>query len=539
MTNSNNNYDVIVIGAGHNGLTCAGYLARANLKVKVVERRHVVGGAAVTEEFYPGFRNSSFSYTVSLLNPKIIRELELNKYGLNITTRDYSAFAISDNGVYLHSNGDKEYSDNMMRKLCESDPENYKKMEEVLNEVADVMRDLVLETPPNIGGGLIDLWRAGVIGNRIRKLSPKMQRETIKLFTMSVADYLAQWIKGDLLTTAMSYIALVGNMQSAWAPASAYVLLHHMFGEVNGVKGAWGHAQGGMGAITQAMAKSAQAHGADIETSAPVQQVIVEKGVARGVILEDGREIRARAVVANTNPKLLFTKLVDQSHLSDDFVHQINNYRCVSGSFRMNVALSELPDFECTRGESDREKFLRGSILICPSMKYTEKAYNDAAKFGWSKQPIVEMFIPSVYDNSLAPEGKHVMSLFCQHFNPNLPNGQSWDDVKEQVADLIIDTVTKYVPNFKSSILGRAVNSPLDLERTLGLIGGDIFHGCLHIDQVLAMRPVAGYANYRMPVSNLFLCGSGAHPGGGVSGCPGHNAAREIIQDFRKNKLVA
>lgn len=539
MSAAKNDYDVIVIGAGHNGLTCAGYLARANLKVKVVERRHVVGGAAVTEEFHPGFRNSTCSYTVSLLNPKIIRELELNKYGLNITTRDYSAFAVSDNNVYLHSNGDKEYSDNIMRKLCETDPENYKKMEEVLNEVADVMRDLVLETPPNIGGGLLDLWRAGVIGNRIRKLSPKMQRETIKLFTMSVADYLGQWIKGDLLTTAMSYIALVGNMQSAHAPASAYVLLHHMFGEVNGVKGAWGHAQGGMGAITQAMAKSAEAHGADIEVSAAVKNIIIENGVARGVVLEDGREIRARAIAANTNPKLLFQKLVGRQHLDDDFANQIDHYRCVSGSFRMNVALNELPDFACTRGEADREKFLRGSILFAPSMAYTEKAYSDAMKFGWSKEPIVEMFIPSVYDKSLAPEGKHVASMFCQHFNPNLPNGQTWDDVKEQVADLIIDTVNKYVPNFKQSIVGRMVLSPLDLEREFGLIGGDIFHGCLHIDQVLTMRPVAGYANYRMPIKNLFLCGSGAHPGGGVSGCPGHNAARELIKDFKGKKLVA
>jgi phytoene dehydrogenase-like protein len=538
MSATTNDYDVVIIGAGHNGLTCAGYLARAGYSVKVVERRHVIGGAAVTEEFHPGFRNSSFSYTVSLLNPKIIRELELNKYGLNITTRDYSAFAISDNDICLHSNSDLAYSNENMRKLCATDPERYHELEKVLNEVADVMRDVVLETPPNIGGGLMDLFRAGKLANRIRKLSPRMQRETIKLFTMSVADYLKEWISGDLLNTAMSYIALVGNMQSAHSQGSAYVLLHHMFGEVNGIKGAWGHAQGGMGAITQSMAKSAQAHGADIEVSAPVKNVLIENGVARGVVLEDGRTIRARVVAANTNPKLLFTKLVDQKELTADFANQINHYRCRSGSFRMNVALSEIPDFTCTRGDADREKFLRGSILIAPSMKYTEEAYNDAEKFGWSKQPIVEMFIPSIYDNSLAPEGKHVASLFCQHFNPELPNGQSWDDVKEQVADLIIDTVTKYAPNFKSSILGRAVNSPLDLERTLGLIGGDIFHGCLHIDQVFAMRPVAGYADYRMPIRNLFLCGSGAHPGGGVSGCPGHNAAREIINDIKKNKIA-
>jgi phytoene dehydrogenase-like protein len=384
----------------------------------------------------------------------------------------------------------------------------------------------------------MDMFRAGKLGLKIAKLSPYLQRQCIKLFTMSIGHYIEEWFEHPALVADLCYIAMVGNMQSIYAPGSAYVLLHHMFGEVNGTKGAWGHAIGGMGAITQAMAKSAQAFGADIEVSAPVKNVIVENGVARGVILEDGREIRSKVVAANTNPKLLFQKLVDRKHLSEDFANQIDHYRCVSGSFRMNVALKEVPRFTALEGKGAPEDFLRGSIAITPTKEYMEQAYEDAKKLGWAQQPIVELFVPSIYDDSLAPKGKHVASMFCQHFNPELPNGQSWDDVKDQVANLLIDTVTKYAPNFRDSIEGYIALSPLDLEREFSLPGGDIFHGCLHLDQVFAMRPVAGYADYRMPIKNLYLCGSGAHPGGGVSGFPGHNAAREIKKDLSRGKIA-
>jgi phytoene dehydrogenase-like protein len=531
-------YDVVIVGAGHNGLTCAGYLARSGLSVKVVEQRHIVGGAAVTEEFHPGFRNSICSYTVSLLNPKIVSDLELNRYGLNITTRDYSSLTLGHDNKFIHLTKDEERNARQIARYCQKDAEGFHAMEVVLEQVADVLRDLVLETPPNVGGGLMDAFRAGKIANRVRKLSPELQRETIKLFTMSVADYLAEWIDGETLSGAWVYVALVGNMQSIYAPGSAYVLLHHMFGEVNGIKGAWGHAQGGMGSITQAMAKSAEAHGVDIEVNAPVADVIIKNGVARGVRLQDGREIHARVVAANTNPKLLFSKLVDSQHVPASFSREMSNYRCRSGSLRMNLALSGLPDFSCLEKEQDREPFLRGSILLSPSKAYAETAYSEAIATGWSKAPMVEMFIPSLYDDSLAPKGQHVMSMFCQHFNPELPEGQNWDDIKEQVADQIIDTVAQYAPNLKDIILGRMVLTPLDLERDFGLVGGDIFHGCLHMDQTFAMRPTAGYANYRMPVANLYLCGAGAHPGGGVTGCPGHNAAKEILKDFRWHRVA-
>ncbi len=532
-------FDAVIIGAGHNGLTCAGYLARAGLRVKVVERRHVIGGTAVTEEFHPGYRNSTCSYTVSLLNPKVIRDLELHRYGLEIKTREYSSFVLGPNGQYLHLNNDKTRSMEFLRQQCAEDVERFQEFEHIIEQVADVLRDMALETPPNLGGGLPDLWRAGKLAWRINRLSPELQAEAVRLFTMSIGDYLARWFKGELLLGLESYVAMVGNMQSAYAAGSAYVLLHHMFGEVNGHKGHWGHATGGMGAITQAMARSAQAHGADIEISAPVKRVIVENARAAGVELMDGRVIRARAVAANVNPKLLFQKLVDRQHVPAAFAHHMDHYRCRSGSFRMNVALSELPRFACVAAEPDYEQFLKGSIIVTHSLAYNERAYEDAVKLGWSREPILEMFIPSVYDDTLAPPGKHVMSLFCQHFNPELPGGRSWDEVREQVADHIIDTVTRYAPNFKQAVVGRMALSPLDLEREFGLVGGDIFHGSLHLDQIYSQRPAPGFADYRMPVAGLYLCGAGAHPGGGVTGCPGHNAAREMLADQTQWPKVA
>ncbi len=314
------------------------------------------------------------------------------------------------------------------------------------------------------------------------------------------------------------------------------MLLHHGFGEANGVKGAWGYAVGGMGAITSAMARSAEAHGATIETSAPVAEILIEAGRAADVRLGDGRVIRARAVAANVNPKLLFLDLVPEAALDADFRRRMAGWRCRSGSFRMNVALSELPDFTCLPGKETAEHHCSG-IVIAPSLDYLERAYWDAKTSGWSTQPIVEILLPSTVDEGLAPAGAHVASLFCQHFNPELGPGRSWDDAREQAADLIVATVDAYAPNFRQSILGRQSLSPLDLERDFGLIGGDIFHGALHLDQLFSLRPALGHADYRAPIPALYLCGSGAHPGGGVTGIPGHNAAREMLRDFRKGRL--
>lgn len=528
--------DVVVIGGGHNGLVCAAYLARAGLRVIVVERRAVVGGTAITEEFHPGFRNSVCSYVVSLLHPKVIADLELARFGLEIIDRPGGSFAPLESGDCLSLPRDDARARAEIARFSSHDAEAYGPFHAVLEDTARALRGIVLETPPNIGGGLGDLWRALAAANRLRKLSADRQRALAKLMTASIGDYLDAWFSFDGLKGVYGFEGVIGNMVSPYASGSAYVLLHHYFGEVNGRVGAWGHARGGMGAITQAMARSAEARGVEIRVSAPVAEVLVEGGRAAGVRLADGAVIRARAVAANVNPKTLFLDMVDPGALEAEFLRAMRAWRCRSGTFRMNVALSELPAFT-GMPEGDPQELLSGTIDIAPSLAYLERAFDDARQAGWSKAPIVSMCIPSTIDDSLAPPGAHVASLFCQHFNPALPDGRSWDEVKDAVADLIIDTVDAYAPNFRRSVVGRQVLSPLDLEREFGLVGGDIFHGALHLDQIFSLRPAAGYADYRAPIAGLYLCGSGAHPGGGVTGAPGHNAAREIVRDVRRRRL--
>lgn len=532
-------YDVAIIGGGHNGLVCAAYLAKAGLKVVVLERRSIVGGAAVTEEFHHGFRNSAASYTVSLLNPKIIRDLDLHRHGLRLVERRISNFLPLDNGRYLKVGG--AHTKPEVAKFSSRDAERLDGYHARLEAIADVLRALVLETPPNVVenaplAALSELLKSGRIANRIRRLGIEIQRDLLDLFACSAGDYLDRWFESDPIKAVYGFDSIVGNYASPYTPGSAYVLLHHCFGEVNGKKGIWGHAIGGMGAITQAMAKSASASGADIRLSSPVKEVIVEKDRAVGVEIENGGVIRARTVVSNLNPKLLFLHLVDRTALSGDFRSRIESWRCGSGTFRMNVALSELPDFVCLPGRNLADHHTAG-IIIAPSLGYMERAYFDARSAGWSKLPIVELVISSTLDGTLAPPGRHVGSLFCQHVSPQLPNGKSWDEHREEVADLMIETVDRYAPNFKRSVLGRQIFSPLDLERTFGLIGGDIFHGKLELGQLFSARPVLGHADYRTPIRGLYMCGSGTHPGGGVTGAPGHNAAREILRDFRLRRI--
>jgi phytoene dehydrogenase-like protein len=360
-----------------------------------------------------------------------------------------------------------------------------------------------------------------------------MRQELLSLFVTSAGDYLDGWFESAPIKAVYGFDGVVGNYASPYSPGSAYVLLHHVFGEVNGKKGAWGHAIGGMGAITQAMAKSAAGRGVDIRLNAGVREIIVENGKAVGAVTESGETFRAAAVVSNLNPKLLYTRLIDAAALPETFRQRISQWRCGSGTFRMNVALSELPDFTCLPGKQRAPHHTAG-IIIAPTLGYMERAFFDARTDGWSKQPIVEILIPSTLDDSLAPAGQHVASMFCQHVAPTLPNGESWDTHREKVADLMIETVNAHAPNFKASVLGRQINSPLDLERTFGLIGGDIFHGALTLDQMFSARPMLGHGNYRGPLPGLYMCGSGTHPGGGVTGAPGHNAAHEIINDFRR-----
>jgi phytoene dehydrogenase-like protein len=531
--------DVIIVGGGHNGLVCAAYLAAAGLKVTVLERRAVVGGAAVTEEFHPGFRNSVAAYTVSLLNPKIIRDLDLPRHGLRIVERKLANFLPLDESSYLKVGAGQTAQE--VAKFSARDAARLGAYGERLDVIADVLRDLVLQTPPNVTAGgwlqaLPQLLRGGRQAKRIARLDLPMRRELLDLFVKSAGDYLDSWFESAPIKAAYGFDGVVGNFASPYAAGSAYVLLHHVFGEVNGKKGAWGHALGGMGAITQAMSKAAAERGVEIRIASPVREILVESGRAVGVVTEKGEAIRARSVVSNLNPKLLYGALIDSAVLPQDFRERIAHWRCGSGTFRMNVALSELPDFKALPGRVAADHHTAG-IIMAPSLAYMDQAYLDAKAGGWSKRPIVEMLIPSTLDDSLAPPGQHVASLFCQHVAPVLPNDASWDTHREEVADVMIDLVNSHAPNFKAAVLGRQIMSPLDLERTFGLVGGDIFHGALSLDQLFSARPMLGHGDYRGPLQGLYMCGSGTHPGGGVTGAPGHNAAREIIADFRRGRL--
>lgn len=568
-------YDVIIVGAGHNGLTCACYLARAGLKVLVPERRSIVGGAAVTEEFHPGFRNSTASYTVSLLHPKVLRDLRLAEHGLTIVERPMQNFLPLPDGGALCAGPTPHDTLAAVQQHSLRDAERLPAFHATLAHAARAVRDLLLETPPASLHGPRDLWSLLTLGRDLRRLPIETQRALHELFTRSVGDVLDAWFEWDALKALHGFDAMVGTFQSPYAPTSAYVLLHHAWGEVNGKPGVWGHAIGGMGAITQAMAREATRLGVHLLTEAPVAEILTEPAphaprpwlaargawlpargpwlaarrrstpstgraarsaagepLARGarvtgVRLADGRIFRAPVVAANVNPKLLFLTLLDRQALPADFRTRIERYRCESATFRMNVALAELPRFE-SRPQAGAH--LSSGIIIAPSLAYMERAYLDARTLGVSREPIIEMLIPSTLDPTLAPPGAHVASLFCQHFAYSLPEGRSWRDERDRAADAIIETVNACAPNFKRSIVGRLALSPLDLEERLGLSGGDIFHGALGLDQLWAARPVLGYGDYRTPVAGLYLCGSGSHPGGGVTGVPGHNAAREILR---------
>jgi phytoene dehydrogenase-like protein len=525
--------DVLIIGAGHNGLTCAAYLAMGGMRVKVVERRAVVGGAAVTEEFHPGFRNSVAAYTVSLLNPQIIADLRLHDHGLKIVERRAQNFLPApDGGHLLTGEGRTRQS---IEKLSPRDAGRFDAFTRELETIADVLRQFVLRAPPNLVEGfgansISEALNALVTANILRGLTLEQSRTLLDLFTRSAGDMLDDAFDSDLVKALFGFDAIVGNYASPYAAGSAYVMLHHAFGEVNGKKGVWGHAIGGMGAISQAIAGAARQHGVAIETDTGVREVIVERDRAVGVILDNGRTVRARYIASNVNPKLLYTRLLSSDALPKPFLDRITHWRNGSGTFRMNVALTTLPSFTALPGSGDH---LSAGIIIGPGLSYMDRAWQDARQHGWSREPVVEVLIPSTLDDSLSPPGQHVASLFCQHVAPQLPDGASWDGHREEVADLMIATVDKYAPGFGSSVIGRQILSPLDLERQFGLLGGDIFHGALTLNQLFSARPMLGHADYRSPLKGLYHCGAGAHPGGGVTGAPGHNAARTILRDHR------
>ncbi|PBS12015.1 FAD-dependent oxidoreductase [Lysobacteraceae bacterium NML93-0792] len=536
MSTSRRDADVLIVGGGHNGLVCAAYLAAAGLAVRVLERRPIVGGAAVTESFHPGFRNSVASYTVSLLNPRVIADLRLVQHGLRVVERPFSNFLPLPDGRAFRLGGADGPAE--VARWSARDAARLPAYYAMLERVVAVLRALMTRTPPNVSDGFVlaDWVNSWAVAKQLKQLDMRGRRDLLDLFTKSAGELLDDWFESAPLKAALGWDSVVGNFASPYTPGSAYVLLHHVFGEVNGKSGVWGHAIGGMGAISDAIAAECRARGVVIETDAAVAQVQVENGRAAGVVLEDGRTLRAGAVVSNLNPKLLYQQLVPRNALDDDIAARIARYRCGSGTFRMNVALSELPDFTVAPGTALQPHHQSG-ILIGPSLAYFERAYFDAKSRehnpGWARAPIVELVISSTLDDSLAPPGQHVASLFCQHVHPVMPDATGgWDAHRDTVARLMIDTVDAAAPNFARSVLGFEALTPLDLERRFGLVGGDIFHGSLGADQLFSARPLLGQGNYRGALPGLYLCGSGTHPGGGVTGLPGRNAAREVLIDL-------
>jgi len=526
-------YDALILGGGHNGLVCAAYLARAGWQVRVLEARELLGGAAVTEAFAPGFRNSTASYTVSLLHPKVIAELRLVEHGLRIVERPFSNFLPlgSAPGECLRVGGGLEATQAEAARFSRRDAGRLPEYYALLDRVAGVLKALLLETPPNLGGGLAELPSFLRAAKPFRALDLEGQRDVLDFFTLSAGEILDRYFEGAALKACFGFDAVVGNFAGPYTPGSAYVLLHHVFGGVNGKPGIWGHAIGGMGAISDALAAEARRLGAVLTTRCTVSRVRT-LGARMEVQLTNGEVLTSRRVASNLHPKRLFTELLDANQRDTALTQRFAQHQNESATLRMNVALAELPDFSCAPGLKAAPHHSSG-IIMAPSLAYMERAHAEAREHGWSRQPIVEMLIPSTVDDSLALKGQHVASLFCQHFRYTLPEGRDWAAEREAAADAVIDTVARYAPNFKASIIARQIHTPRDLEAKFGLVGGDIFHGRLSLNQLFSARPLLGLGNYRTPVKGLYLCGSGAHPGGGVSGIPGHNAAREMLRDGR------
>ena len=520
-------YDAIIIGAGHNGLTCAYYLAKKGFKVAILEAANGVGGAAVTDEFLPGFRNSAASYTVSLLQPRIIRDMQLARHGLKVVLRRTDNFLPGDGDFLLAGRGGLTRAE--IVRHCAEDGAGYDRYMAELATVVPLIQKWILKSPPQAGAGIGGLPALLALGRDLIGLGTEEVRTVHAFATRSAGDILDRHFRGDFAKALFGFDGIVGNFASPYAPGTAYVLLHHLFGEAAGVPGAWGHAIGGMGAITQAMARAAREAGVDIVLDTPVEEVIVDRGRAVGVVA-GGKAWRAPRIIAGCNPKLLFDRLLPKGAVPETVERHMAHWQCESATFRMNVALSELPRFTVKPEPGDH---LTAGIIMAPSLDYMDRAYLDARGDGWSRRPVVEMLVPTTLDPALAPPGKHVASLFCQHFRFDLGPGRSWDDERETAAEAVVATVDAHAPGFAASVIGRQIHSPLDLERRFGLIGGDIFHGKMGLDQLFSARPMIGAADYRMPLPGLYLCGSGAHPGGGVTGAPGHNAARAVLADRR------
>jgi len=520
-------YDVIVIGGGHNGLVNAAYLARAGKRVLVLERRHVLGGAAVTEEVFPGFKFSVCSYVVSLLRPEIIRELDLPRHGLEILPLD-GTFTPMLNGDHLWRVNDHAKTRREIARHSKLDAEAYDEYAKAMIDMAHFVKPIMNMTPPDPASlnpkGLFDLL---TMGRRFQRLSGDDKYNQVQLMTMSAVDFLDQWFETDVLKATMSASGIIGTFLGVRSPGTAYVLLHHYMGEIDGAFRSWGLSRGGTGSISNAIGDAAREFGAEIRTEAPIAKIILKNGQAKGVVLESGDEIYADIVSSSVDPRLTFMKMVGEKHLPTDFVGDIKRYKFRGSSGKVNLALDALPDFKCMPGSGPH---LRGAVSISPSVEYMERAYDDAKYGRYSRRPYIDIVIPSLTDPSIAPPGKHVMSCFVQYAPYNLKEG-SWDEKREEFGDTVINTIAEHAPNIKDIILHRQVLTPLDLEREFGLSEGNIFQGELTLEQLFFLRPAPGWAQYRSPIRNIYMCGSATHPGGGIMGASGRNAAMEILKD--------
>ncbi len=527
-------YDVIIVGAGHNGLVTAAYLGRAGMRVLVLERRELVGGACVTEELWPGFKVSTAAYVNSLLRPEIIRDLDLPRHGFELLPRSPSSFTPFPDGRFLLMGPDREFTRRQVAKFSPRDAEVLPQYEAMLERVAAFIEPTLLETPPNPWSlRPRHLLKLAGLAWRLIKLG-RDGPGALEILTGAARPILDRWFESEQLKIALATDAIIGAMASPSLPGTAYVLFHHVMGECNGVRGMWGYVRGGMGGISNALAAAARSHGAEIRVNSPVAKILARGGRVSGVALADGTELRAPRVASNADAHVTFLDLVDQRELPAEFVDAVRHIDYSSASLKINVALSELPRFRAVEGEGlAADGHLRGTIHVAPTLDYMEQAYDDAKYGRPSAHPILECTIPSVVDATVAPPGQHVMSFFVQYAPYQLRAGD-WDHTKDQFADRCFDILNEYAPNFKRAVIDRQVLSPLDLERRFGLTGGNIFQGAMTLTQLFFLRPLAGYADYRTPLKGLYLCGSATHPGGGVMGACGYNAAREILRDGKR-----
>ncbi|MCB9554776.1 MAG: NAD(P)/FAD-dependent oxidoreductase [Deltaproteobacteria bacterium] len=521
-------YDAIIVGGGHNGLVCAAYLAGAGRKVLLLERRHLLGGAAVTEEHLAGFKYSACSYVVSLLRPEIIHDLELAKHGLSIIPLACS-FTPDLSGPGLVRWPDFARTHDEISRLSRRDADRYPEFGKAMGKMGDFIRPLLMQPAPDPTRLPRRLGESLSLLRRLRKLGPRGLAQFVQLMTQSAVDLLDRWFESDRLKAPMACSGIIGTFLGVRSPTTAYVLLHHYMGEIDGAYRAWGFARGGTGAISEAIASAARARGAEILCEAAVEKITTRRGSARGVVLEDGREFEARVVISACDPRRTFFSFVGRDQLDDDFVAQITRYRYRGSSGKVNLALDRLPDFSCRPG---RGLHLQGDIAIAPSIDYLERAYDEAKHGAFSRRPYINLVIPSLTDPTVAPPGKHVMSAFVQYAPYQLAEGPAaWDQQREAFGDTVVETLEEYCPGLKDAILHRQVLTPLDLEREYGLTEGNIFHGELSLEQLLFMRPTMGWARYQTPIQNLWLCASGAHPGGGLMGAPGALCARRLLEE--------